>query len=473
MSADKSDIFDIAIIGGGIAGCCAALRASQLGAKVILFEKGTDVHYPCNTRYSGGLLHLCKNYMSNPPEKIEGFIADTTSATVEPELASAMANDAARTIEWLREQGIRFIRAPVDWSAIAIAPPRPPKTGVLWGEGRGGDLLLTTLAGHFKKLGAQMRLGAEVTNIALDNDAVKLTVKTSGESADISARAAIIADGGYQASTALISKHIGASAAKAYQRNAGSGTGDGLRMATAVGAGAKGLQYGFYGHLLSQDVFTNSDLSPFPTVDDVVCLGVVVTRDGRRFADEGLGGIHMANVLAKSDHPLDATGIFDQAMWDSRHLTVGVACNPWLEHGGGKVIRASSLRELAGQLGIDPDRLETTVTEHNDAVEKGRGAELSPARSFIGQPRKIEKAPYGAIKLLPGITYTYGGISIDQHGRVRTPEGAIIPRLYAAGATTGGLEGGPHHGYVGGLSKAAIFGLRTAEHIGTHILGLT
>jgi fumarate reductase flavoprotein subunit len=35
--------------------------------------------------------------------------------------------------------------------------------------------------------------------------------------------------------------------------------------------------------------------------------------------------------------------------------------------------------------------------------------------------------------------------------------------LFAAGATTGGLEGGPAAGYVGGLMKAVVFGLLAAE----------
>jgi fumarate reductase flavoprotein subunit len=35
---------------------------------------------------------------------------------------------------------------------------------------------------------------------------------------------------------------------------------------------------------------------------------------------------------------------------------------------------------------------------------------------------------------------------------------------YAAGGTTGGLDGGGALGYVGGLIKACVFGLRLAEH---------
>ena len=42
--------------------------------------------------------------------------------------------------------------------------------------------------------------------------------------------------------------------------------------------------------------------------------------------------------------------------------------------------------------------------------------------------------------------------------------GGTIPGLYAAGSTTGGIEGGPEVGYLGGLIKALVFGLLAAEH---------
>jgi fumarate reductase flavoprotein subunit len=77
----------------------------------------------------------------------------------------------------------------------------------------------------------------------------------------------------------------------------------------------------------------------------------------------------------------------------------------------------------------------------------------------------IQKAPFYAVPLCAGITYTFGGIAIDEHGRVRRPDGQPIDGLYAIGASTGGLEGGNGGGYVGGLIKGVAFGLRAAEHI--------
>ena len=65
-----------------------------------------------------------------------------------------------------------------------------------------------------------------------------------------------------------------------------------------------------------------------------------------------------------------------------------------------------------------------------------------------------------------------GGIRIDPDAQVLREDGGAIPGLYAAGTTTGGIEGGPFIGYVGGLSKAAVFGFRAAEHAAATIRGM-
>ena len=77
----------------------------------------------------------------------------------------------------------------------------------------------------------------------------------------------------------------------------------------------------------------------------------------------------------------------------------------------------------------------------------------------------VRRAPFYALPAAPGITYTMGGVLIDSHARVLTAEKKHIAGLYAVGSTTGGLEGGPHVGYVGGLVKAATTALACAQHI--------
>jgi fumarate reductase flavoprotein subunit len=79
------------------------------------------------------------------------------------------------------------------------------------------------------------------------------------------------------------------------------------------------------------------------------------------------------------------------------------------------------------------------------------------------QPFPIVQGPFHAVPICAGITYTMGGILTDEKAQVLDEAGQPIAGLLAAGATTGGLEGGSHAGYSGGLSKASVFGIIAAE----------
>ena len=70
-----------------------------------------------------------------------------------------------------------------------------------------------------------------------------------------------------------------------------------------------------------------------------------------------------------------------------------------------------------------------------------------------------------AIPICPGITYTMVGIETDAQAQVLDAKATPIPGLFAAGATTGGLEGGKDTAYIGGLIKSGSFGLLAAERI--------
>lgn len=126
--------------------------------------------------------------------------------------------------------------------------------------------------------------------------------------------------------------------------------------------------------------------------------------------------------------------------------------------------QADRIEALAGLAGLPPGNLAGTVAEYNHAIRFNRLTTLLPERSTLsGAPQRIETPPFFAIPICAGITNTFGGIAIDGHGRVKRPDGSAITGLYAAGGCTGGLEGGGALGYVGGLIKACVYGLRVAE----------
>jgi fumarate reductase flavoprotein subunit len=216
---------------------------------------------------------------------------------------------------------------------------------------------------------------------------------------------------------------------------------------------------------MSRDAMEDSGLWPYPQIDAVATAAIVVDQRGHRILDEGLGGISISNDLARLEDPLCGTVICDASIWETAGKAAQIPPNPQLLAGGGTLHQADAIEALAGLAGLPPANLAGTVAEYNDAVRFNRLTTLLPERSALsGAPQRIETPPFFAIPICAGITNTFGGIAIDSHGGVKRPDGSAIAGLYAAGGCTGGLEGGGGLGYVGGLIKACVFGLRVAEH---------
>jgi fumarate reductase flavoprotein subunit len=285
----------------------------------------------------------------------------------------------------------------------------------------------------------------------------------------LGAKSVVICDGGFHSNAELVREYISSAPEKLKQRNAGTGNGDGLRMAREAGARLVGMNR-FYGHVLAQEAMHNDDLWPFPLMDFVCAAGIVIDAAARRFCDEGLGGVAIANSIAEQADPLGTTVVFDAEIWDGPGREYLTPANPLLTSRGGTLHAAQDLGGLASQLGLPAAALEQTVAEYNRAVEAGQTGLLTPARrSAKHKPHPIRKAPYHAVRLCAGITYTMGGIAIDGAGRVLDTADRPIAGLYAAGCATGGLEGGEHLAYIGGLSKSTVTALRAANDIAARL----
>jgi fumarate reductase flavoprotein subunit len=460
---------DVAVIGGGIAGMVTATRAAQGGAHVLVFERSAEDRYLCNSRLTAGIFHCALNSVTTPPADLARYINDATGGTAEPAQANAVASDALRAVRWLQEQGLRFVRGAQAYHDFTLAPPTVNPQNRGW-EGRGGDVLLRTLETALAKTGGQVMRGMSAKKLRMDDSRC---TGVDGENAAggrfcVEAAATVVADGGFQTSSSLLAEAITPDPDKVFQRNARTGFGDGLRMAREAGAALTELR-GFYGHILSADAFSNEKLWPHLWLDFVAGAGILVDRSGQRFTDEGHGGVSMANAIAAQPDPLGTFAIADQKIWDERGTINMQAPNPRLREYGGTVHVADSLSALAKLAGINEEALQDSVARYNEAVLSGRPETLSPPRSTSKfEAYRIDTAPYYALPACAGVTYTMGGILIDDQARVLDKQRQPIAGLYAAGATTGGLEGGPVGsavGYVGGLIKSSVMGLRAADDI--------
>jgi fumarate reductase flavoprotein subunit len=456
--------FDLVAIGGGFAGLCAALRGAELGLRIAIVEAGTDDAYLCSSRWAGGIFHVSYHDVKLSPVELIAAIERQTGGEADPELAAAIAEDCARTIDWLASHRAEFVHAsPINWHRFTLGPPRAALAGQDW-QGRGPDRMLGELRRRIEERQGSMLLGTRATALRIERGrCVGLVARRDDTHFNIDATAVVIADGGFPGNAALFREHIGPRPDRVLMRHAGTAIGDGLKMAEAAGAAMTRLDR-FYGHLLSRDAMDNPGLWPYPQIDAVATAAIVVDPDGKRLLDEGLGGISITNDLARLDDPLCTTVICDTPIWETAGKIAQIPPNPQLLVGGGTLHQAGTLADLAQAAGLSGSGLAETVVGYNDAVRDRRLAGLSPPRSTrSGQPRTIEIPPFFAIPICAGITNTMGGIAIDGRGRTRRPDGTTIGGLYAAGGTTGGLEGGGALGYVGGLIKACVFGLRVAE----------
>jgi fumarate reductase flavoprotein subunit len=458
---DEALVFDLVAIGGGFAGLCAALRGAELGLRTAVLEAGADDSYLCSSRWAGGIFHVSYHDVKLAPEELVAAIDRQTNNEADPALVAA---DAGRTVDWLASQGAGFVQAsPINWHRFTLSPPRAAIAGQDW-RGRGPDRMIDRLRQRLEKRQGRIFLGTRATSLRLeDGRVVGIHAKRSDEQLTFKAGAVVIADGGFPANAELFRRFIGPRPDRVLIRNAGTAMGDGLKMAEAAGAALIDLDR-FYGHLLSRDAMEDEGLWPYPQIDAVAMAAIVVNHEGRRILDEGLGGISITNDLARLDDPFCGTVICDSAIWETAGKAAQIPPNPQLLAAGGTLYEAGTLAELAGKAGLPPQTLVETVAAFNTATRDGSLAALAPERSIrSGAPRPIESPPFFAIPICPGITNTMGGIAIDGYGRVKRAAGSPIAGLYAAGGATGGLEGGGALGYVGGLIKACVFGLRVAE----------
>jgi fumarate reductase flavoprotein subunit len=292
----------------------------------------------------------------------------------------------------------------------------------------------------------------------------------SGVDTSYHARAVVIADGGFQGDTELVAKYISKRPERLKQRGAGTGRGDGLKMASAVGAALVGTDR-FYGHMLSKTALTNDNLWPYPYLDSLVTAGIVVDATGQRFVDEGRGGVYVTNAVAGLDDPLGTFVVFDSAIWEKAGRNGLIPANPHLEKEGAMMHRAETIEALAKAATLPPDALSRTVSAYNEAIATGNlQTGIAPTRqSSRYEACTIAKPPFYAVPACAGITNTMGGISVNEHAQALRADNSVIEGLYVAGAAAGGLEGGPEIGYVGGLAKGGVTGLVSAEHIAASI----
>jgi fumarate reductase flavoprotein subunit len=439
------------IVGGGLAGMVAARKLQQRGVAVTVLEKSDIEGGFGNAVISGGLLHVAWEPPDSTEEAKHARLLAETEGEIDPDLAAALAAQSSHIIPWLQAEGIEMRSKSEEPATRWTLYPFRAGMGRRLLPDLGPARAMLRLYDNFRREGGDIRLGATAASLVQGPAGWRVSYRHSTSPSTIDASSVVFADGGFQANPELLSRYVGPNAGLCLLRATTTGTGDGLRMLLDNGAGATGLGR-VYGHLVSLDALHSDDLWPFPHFDEMCMTGLVVTRRGDRLPLTTTSPVGLVTSMARSDDPRGFTVVFDHDLWTgpATGAKLGLpALNPELARRGGHLVSSETLEGLAGLLGIQTQRLANAFEQHN----------ATPG------VRSLKRAPYYAARVIAGITFTMGGAMIGPDAAVLTPDRAPIPGLFAAGSTTGGLQGGPNGGYVGGLAPAATFGYIAAESI--------
>ena len=407
-------VCDVVVVGAGIAGWTAALRSAEQKLDVLLIDKSPRELGDGNSLMTSGSLRAAGISPRSDPEELYRRVMMEGAAY--PELARAWAKACPRAVDWLQGWGVEVVETSP--GAFFLEPNTSISLSPVYKRDVGTNTL-NKLKNGFLRNGGRYAAGMESVKLLVSGGAVSGTIARSGE-ADLAIRskATLLATGGFGANKEMVAQYIGQRAHECKLRGSSSDTGDGLRMALEIGAKGVNLKY-FYGHLLCLKALTDDRFWPYPRLDSLLAEGILVDRSGNRFVDEGRGDVAVANELARSDDVRGACLIFDEEAWGKAKGDTGSLfpktppANPWLAENDGFIYGAERVEELATKLGIDQAALVRNLESFNKASERARFEDSGMIRTW--QVRPLEP-PYYGLKVVPGITFTMGGVLINGFG---------------------------------------------------------
>ena len=428
---------NIVVIGQGAAGLAAALSAADearkknLRANVTLIEKAPEKEAGGNTRWSPSYMRMAA------PDQVEPrFVHDMLEATQfqgDETYFARLAKEAPATVKWIASHGVEF-HQPTYY--LAKGPPRIQPVG-------GGPAIIRELLRAAKEAGVAVRYGCTAQSLLQEGGRIcGVTIKADkAELETLSASAVALACGGFQGNGAMMREHFGAGAENMRLISPGTrfNTGDGIRMATALGAARAGDWNGMHAEPVDA---RSQDSAP---VVLVYPYGIVVDKNGRRFFDEGGGLVHETwEWFARAVH-FKTPGKVVYAILDARIFAI----DGYERAIRSEVppLRAGTIAELAKLIGVDAKDLAATVAAYNSACVGdakrfdatrcdglAAASTLQPPKS--NWARAIVEPPFLAYPLVGAIAYTFGGLATDDRARVLRG-GIPIEGLYAAGEITG------------------------------------
>jgi urocanate reductase len=479
---------DIVIVGGGGTGFAAAVEGARGQNTVIVLEKA-------NT--TGGNTGLSAGMMLAAGTKLQKELAGVTDDSVELHYQQAIAlaeglgdEEVIKAVVYGMPDAIDFMVALGRSYGVVTALPRVRgfdtddtwRPRIHWNGGDMGTSHMKPLTDEAAKLGVEVLTDTPVTSLVSDgaNGVVGVVANSGGDEIRVKAKKGVIlASGGIDYNLDMC-KQYSPQQYHALVRKEGfnqvcrSNTGDGTRMAMAVGADLNTAN--MQGLVLSDAV---ASLGAFtyasnPSDGPITILyplpgNIVVDRFGNRFCQDDAQWPHLNRQIFRK---IQEYG--DQDKLPSVFIVAdSTAAAGWFVGMAGELdksvdgtyyFKGDTIEGLAEAMGVTPANLRRTVDRWNEIQatqsdpDFGRYTDWGP----IAQP------PFYAARATPNIMGTGGGIKINADMQVIDVEGNPIPRLYAGGMTAGCWYGSSYPGCGYAVSGTVVMGRIAAQNAGAN-----
>ncbi|MGE0501199.1 MAG: FAD-dependent tricarballylate dehydrogenase TcuA [Rhizobiaceae bacterium] len=484
--------FDVIVIGAGNAALCAAIAATENDARVLVLEKAPRHMRGGNTYWSGGMFRFAYGDRDELDRLVPGTVAaggvletaepygiadfrnDLTSVTngrADPVLARLVVEGSMDAMIWLREACHVEMEPALSIAAVRKGDRYSWLRGLAVRAASGGIGLSESLFRHCESIGVEISYDTAALSLSIDRDGSVdgVRVRTEGNAETLRAKSVILACGGFEANVEMRARYIGSLIGAATVRGTPYNQGDGLRMALDVSALPAGQWSGCHAAPISADW---GEFAPRDKTDQSNRIsypfGVMINRKGLRFVDEGKG-THLSTYAEYGRAILGQPGSTVYQVFDA-------VTAPLIDRAYGSSIPvvAETLEGLVDLLDVDDkDRALATLKAFNAAARSHPDGsdplsgfdpsrldglatlDLAPNKTNWAMP--LLAPPFSAYTATGGITFTFGGLRINEHAGVMGTDWRPIRGLYACGEIVGGLF---HDSYPAGtgLTAGAVIG---------------
>lgn len=448
------DKYEVIVIGGGNAGLCAALSASKYSKEVVLVEAGSKPDRGGNSKYTRDIryMHGKDRYTGGEyltPEFVDDVLRVTHNNT-DRELLDLLVSESAHIPEWFVEHGVLIHEALKGTLHLG-------RTNLFMMGG--GKAMVDSYYNAAIERGVEVLYGTNCVDLDISGDSVSgVTLRDDSHDFEIKAGAVVVASGGFESNLDWLAESWGAATENFIVRGTKYNTGKMLRILMKHNSETVGNLRQF--HSVAVDARAPKYDGGIVTRIDSIPFGITVNNKCERFYDEGedLWPKRYAiwgKLIAEQPDQM-AFSIIDSKAKD---LFLPTMFEPY---------KAESIRDLAVQLGLDPERLQRTLDEYNSSVD-GKCSfnnQILDDCSTTNLPipkshwaRPIDSPPYYGYSFRPGITFTYFGVKVNEKTQVMRGNEKPFRNLFAAGEIMSGniLSEGYLAGF--GLTIGTVFGI--------------